>query len=112
MAEELHRPPRLKQGDTVAVVSPSGRVSAKRLVAGCATLRSWGLQVVTGEHALATDPRLEYLAGTDVDRAADLQSAWCDEGIHAILCTRGGYGAMRMVDLLDFEAMRAARPKI
>lgn len=112
LARERIRPPRLRPGDTVAVICPSGPVSPERLEAGCAVLRSWGLEVVVGEHAATRDPGLEYLAAPDAQRAADLQAAWCDPDIDAILCARGGYGALRMVDLLDFDAMRAARPKV
>ncbi|GAA3293196.1 LD-carboxypeptidase [Streptomyces cinereospinus] len=53
-----------------------------------------------------------YLAGTDADRAADFQAAWCDPAVAAVLCARGGYGAQRMVDLLDWDALRAAGPKV
>ncbi len=106
------RPARLRPGDTVAVVAPCGPVDPARLETGVEVLRSWGLQVVLGEHVTARHPTLEYLAGSDADRAADLQRAWCDPDIDAVLCARGGYGALRMVDLLDFDAMRAARPKI
>lgn len=94
------------------MVSPSGPVQADRLEAGVQVLRAWGLQVVISEHATAVHPELEYLAGADAQRAADLQAAWCDREIAAVLCARGGYGAHRMVDLLDFDAMRAAGPKI
>lgn len=109
---ELTRPPRLTVGDRVAVVSPSGPVSKARLDAGCAILRSWGLDVVLAEHVTDLHDRFEYLAGTDADRAADLQAAWLDPSIDGILCARGGYGAQRMVDLLDWGAMRAAPPKV
>ena len=53
---------------------------------------------------------LGYLAGADADRAADLQAAWCDPDVAGVLCARGGYGAQRMVDLLDWSAMREPRP--
>jgi muramoyltetrapeptide carboxypeptidase len=55
---------------------------------------------------------LDYLAGTDADRAADLQDAWCDPEVAAVFCVRGGYGGLRMVDLLDWDAMAAAGPKV
>lgn len=109
---ERVRPARLRPGDTVAVVAPCGPVDPQRLQIGVDVLRSWDLKVVLGEHVTARHPQLEYLAGTDAQRAADLQAAWCDPDIDAVLCARGGYGALRMVDLLDFDAMRAARPKI
>ena len=104
----LERPPRLVPGDRVAVVSPSGVVAADRLERGVATLRSWGLSVVVGEHVLAVR---RHLAGTDEQRAADLQQAWCDPATRAVICARGGSGAARVVDLLDWSAMAAAGPR-
>lgn len=109
---ELTRPPRLKPGDRVAVVSPSGPVPKDRLDAGCAVLRSWGLDVVLGAHALDVEDRFGYLAGADADRASDLQRAWLDPGVSGVLCARGGYGAHRMVDLLDWPAMAEVPPKV
>src|SRR5690606_2102700 len=62
---ELTRPPRLRPGDRVAVVSPSGPVSEDRLDAGCAILRGWGLDVVLGKHVTDVHDRFGYLAGDD-----------------------------------------------
>ncbi|MFJ7150643.1 LD-carboxypeptidase [Streptomyces sp. NPDC100445] len=109
---ELRRPRRLAPGARVAVVATSGPVPEERLRAGLDVLRGWGLDPVAGRHVLDRHPRLGYLAGTDADRAADLQNAWCDPSVDAVLCARGGYGAQRVVDLLDWEAMRAAGPKV
>lgn len=109
---ELTRPPRLRPGDRVAVVAPSGPVPKDRLDAGCAILRRWGLDVMRAPHATDVHDRFGYLAGTDADRAADLQAAWLDPGVAGVLCARGGYGAQRMVDLLDWDAMRSAPPKV
>ena len=53
-----------------------------------------------------------HLAGTDEQRAADLQQAWCDPATRAVVCARGGSGAARIVDLLDWDAMRAAGPRV
>jgi muramoyltetrapeptide carboxypeptidase len=102
----------LKPGDRIAVVAPAGPVTKDRLDAGCAVLRSWGLDVVLGAHVLDVEDRFEYLAGTDADRASDLQEAWLDPGIAGVLCARGGYGTHRMVDLLDWSAMSAVPPKV
>jgi muramoyltetrapeptide carboxypeptidase len=109
---ELQRPPRLAPGARVAVVAPSGPVAEDRLAAGLDILRGWDLDPVLQPHVLDRHGALGYLAGTDADRAADLQRAWCDPDVAAVLCARGGYGAQRMVDLLDWEAMRAAGPKV
>jgi muramoyltetrapeptide carboxypeptidase len=96
----------------VAVVAPSGPVAEDRLEAGLDILRGWGLDPVVAPHALDRHTGFGYLAGSDADRAADLQNAWCDPSVAAVLCARGGYGAQRMADLLDWDAMRAAGPKV
>jgi muramoyltetrapeptide carboxypeptidase len=108
----LIRPRRLTPGARVAVVAPSGPVPDDRLRAGLDILRGWDLEPVVAPHVLDRHPRFDYLAGTDADRAADLQRAWCDPSVDAVLCARGGYGAQRMAGLLDWEAMRAAGPKV
>jgi muramoyltetrapeptide carboxypeptidase len=115
------RPPRLRPGDRVAVVAPSGPVDAGRLAAGRAALRDLDLDVVVGKHVLdrvtlgeadPVPPDWQALAGTDADRAADLQEAWCDPDVRAVLCARGGYGATRVLDHLDWTALAAAAPTI
>jgi muramoyltetrapeptide carboxypeptidase len=106
------RPPRLRAGDRVAVVAPASVVSEAALAAGVERLRSWGLEVAVGAHVLDRDATLTYLAGTDADRAADFQQAWCDPDIAAVFAARGGYGTLRILDLLDWAALAAAGPKI
>lgn len=96
----------------MAVVAPSGPVPEERLLAGLDVLRGWDLDPVVAPHVLDRHGEFTYLAGTDADRAADLQNAWCDPSVDAVLCARGGYGVMRMVDLLDWNALRAAGPKV
>ncbi len=108
----LVRPRRLAPGARVAVVAPSGPVPEERLQAGLDVLRGWDLDPVVAPHVLDRHPDLAYLAGTDADRAADLQGAWCDPSVDAVLCARGGYGVQRITDLLDWDAMRAAGPKV
>lgn len=107
----LTRPARLTPGARVAVVAPSGPVPEERLSAGLDILRGWDLDPVVAPHTLDRHPGFDYLAGTDADRAADFRAAWCDPSVDAVLCARGGYGVQRMVDLLDWDAIRAARPK-
>jgi muramoyltetrapeptide carboxypeptidase len=102
----------LRPGSKVAVVAPAGPVDEKLLRRGIAVLESWGLRVEVGAHVLDRHPTLPYLAGLDVHRAADLQKAWCDPSVDAVMCARGGYGAMRMLDLLDWSAMAEAGPKL
>ncbi|MFJ8647456.1 LD-carboxypeptidase [Streptomyces sp. NPDC093546] len=106
----LERPRRLRPGDRVAIVAPSGPVAEERLRAGLDILRGWGLDPVVAPHVL--DRHLGYLAGDDAARARDLTRAWCDPSVAAVICARGGYGAQRMVDLVDWAAMRAGGPKV
>ncbi|ANP50583.1 muramoyltetrapeptide carboxypeptidase [Streptomyces griseochromogenes] len=110
--KELVRPARLAPGARVAVVAPSGPVPEARLQAGLDVLRGWDLDPVVAPHVLDRHGEFDYLAGADAGRAADLQNAWCDPAVDAVLCARGGYGVQRMIDLLDWEAMRAAGPKV
>ena len=99
----------LRAGDRVAVVAPSGPVDAGRLGAGVAWLRGLGLEVTLGAHV---HDRRGFLAGDDAARAADLQDAWCDPDVSAVLCARGGYGAVRVLGHLDWTALAAAGPKL
>ena len=102
-------PPPLRPGDTVMVVSPSGPAPSDELGRGCDRLRSWGLQVRVGTHAADADG---YLAGGDLDRADDFAVAWSDDEVRAVIAARGGYGAVRMVDLVDWDRLRRAGPKL
>ena len=94
----------LKKGDEVALIAPSGPQPQERLDAAVKSVRDFGLK-----------PRLfpccmkenGYLAGTDIERARDLTDAFLDPDIKAVICIRGGYGAQRMLDYLDFGAIAA-----
>ncbi|WP_243716564.1 LD-carboxypeptidase, partial [Actinomadura sp. KC345] len=108
---------RLRPGDRVAVIAPSGPADPARLEAGCAVLRDLGLDAVVGKHALdrvnlgppgPVRGDWHRLAGSDAGRAADLQAAWCDPRVRAVVCARGGYGATRVLDHLDWDALEAA----
>jgi muramoyltetrapeptide carboxypeptidase len=108
----LARPGPLREGDRVVLVAPAGPVPEDQLRRGAEVLRSWGLRVDVAPHVLDRHPVLRHLAGADADRAADLQRAWCDPDVDAVMCVRGGYGSLRVLDLLDWSAMAAARPKV
>lgn len=108
----------LAPGDTVALIAPSGPTDEESLQRAIARLESWGLHVLLGEHVRARHPRATYLAGTDDQRRADLVSAWCDPEVSAVIALRGGYGAMRLLDGIDFRRLREhalradGRPKL
>ncbi|MEV6266014.1 LD-carboxypeptidase [Kribbella sp. NPDC051936] len=103
-------PQRLRSGDRVAVVAPSGRVDAARLDAGLVHLRSWGLEVDVMPSVLAGHERFAYLAADDKARALDLRNAWLDPRYAAVFCARGGYGVQRMIEYVDLDEL-AAVPK-
>ncbi len=108
----LLRPRRLVAGDTVGVVATSGVVPEDRLRTGVARLESWGLRVQVGPHVLGRHPSLSYLAASDTERAADFAAAWADPDLAAVWVARGGYGAQRMVDLLDWRRLAETEPKL
>ena len=101
----------LRPGARVAIVAPSGVAPPLLLQRAEELVRSWGLEPVVGPHVGAGHPRASYLSAPDIDRAADLQWAWTDPSIDAVFCARGGYGSIRMLDLLDVDALRSARAK-
>src|SRR5215212_9056175 len=93
------KPPRLHEGDTVGVVAPaSSWESRSEILRGVAGLEAWGLRVKLGDHV---NDRHGYMAGTDVDRAADLHAALVDPEVAAIVCLQGGYGTPRLIPLFD-----------
>lgn len=94
------RPPYLQSGDNVALVSPAGVIDPQYIDHAVEVLRSWGLNPIVGKHAASRD---NYFAGTDRERAEDMQWALDAEDIRAIFCTRGGYGCLRIVERLDYS---------
>jgi len=101
--------PRLRSDDRVALISPAGPLkSAEDLDRAIARVEALGLRAVPSDHALA---RHGFLAGTDAQRAADLNAALRDPSIRGIFALRGGYGTMRFLDAIDYAALRAD-PKV
>lgn len=98
---DLLLPPYLNKGDKVTIVSPSSKIDNQFLKGAKMRLESWGLKVAIGKHAASSSGRY---AGTIHQRLKDLQDAMNDPKTKAILCSRGGYGAVHLVDKLDFTA--------
>lgn len=100
ITRDLVKPPHLKKGDTIIILSPAGKVRDRSAVdPGIELANHWGLVVFFGNHLLAED---NTFAGTDQERLSDLQKALDDPSIKAIWASRGGYGTVRIIDQLDF----------
>lgn len=101
--------PRLREGDTVVLFSPAGPVAEDgRLERAQATLEGIGLRVKVAAHAMS---RYGYLAGADDERLADLNDALRDPGVRGLFALRGGYGTMRLLRDVDYDALRSD-PKV
>ncbi|WP_035674126.1 LD-carboxypeptidase [Flavobacterium sp. 83] len=96
-------PPILQKGDTIAILATARKNIDDNLKPAIDLLHSWGLEVVIGKSIGLDD---NQLAGTDEQRAADFQEQMDNPNIKAIWCVRGGYGTVRMVDLLDFTKFK------
>ena len=103
-------PPLLQKGDTVAVAAASGScTNMAHLTQGVKTLEAWGLNVRVMASCYASHGT--YLAGSDRLRANDLHHAFADPTIRGIIMARGGYGAARLLPLLDYDLIRK-NPKV
>jgi muramoyltetrapeptide carboxypeptidase len=96
-------PPYLQKGDTVAILATARKHIVKSMQPTIDLLESWGLHVVLGKSIGLEE---NQLAGTDAQRAADLQEQLDNPNIKAIWCARGGYGTVRVVDLIDFTQFK------
>lgn len=96
-------PPSLQKGDTIALVATARKNIDDNLKPAIDLLHAWGLEVVIGS-SIGLDNN--QLAGTDEQRAADFQQQMDNPNIKAIWCVRGGYGTVRMIDLLDFTKFK------
>lgn len=104
----LVKPKRLAKGDTVAIISPSGSLDAEELEKSVQNLTGFGFRVKVGRNAGKING---FLAGTDGERLEDLHWAFADREIDAIWCSRGGYGASRLLPYINFNLIRR-NPKI
>jgi len=108
--KSLIRPPRLKSGDVVGVISPSTAVtSRKELTRGMRVLESLGLKPKLGPRALEVSGN--YLAGTREDRLRDLHAMFLDDEVKGIFCTSGGYASIQLLPDIDWEVIEK-HPKV
>ncbi len=101
-------PPFLEPGDTIGIATPASLYDRELFEAGLAILRQWGYSPQLGRRGIR---KKRYLAGSDSERAEELMDLFQDPEIKAILCARGGYGAMRLLDRLDYRVL-SRRPKM
>ena len=103
------KPKRLEKGMTIGVVSPaSPSFYRSDIQRGIESLESWGYKAVPGKHL---SKRYEYLAGTDGERAEDMNEMFSRKDIDAVFVTQGGYGSARILRYLDFDTIQN-NPKI
>jgi muramoyltetrapeptide carboxypeptidase len=108
-ANSVLKPKRLAPGQTIGVIAPSSPASEDdQIHAALEMLESLGFRVKTGAHLYR---RYGYLAGSDAERAADLNDMFADPNVDAIVAFRGGYGASRLLPYLDYELIRR-NPKL
>lgn len=93
-------PPYLVKGDKIAIVATARKISEQDILPAVNKLREWGLEVVLGNNLLK---EFNQYAGTDKERTEDFQGMLDDESIKAIICARGGYGTVRIIDNIDFS---------
>jgi muramoyltetrapeptide carboxypeptidase len=104
MVDGAVRGPRVRPGDRVRLVSPGSWPERAQVEEQVAILAGWGLVPEVGEHAL---DRWGYQAGREEDRIADLDDAFRDPGVRAVIATRGGAGTYRIADRIDVAAVQA-----
>ncbi len=88
-------PDYLKDGDCIGLISTARKISQKELEFGLRVLQDWGLKVFLGENIFSED---RQFAGSDMQRRLDFEYMLSDTKIKAILCVRGGYGTVRVID--------------
>ena len=101
-------PARLSPGDTIGIVAPAGAYDQETFARGIGYLEELGFNVFVPSGLLDANG---YLAGSDSHRARFVNQLFADKGVDAIICARGGYGSLRILPLLDYQAI-ADNPKV
>ena len=99
--KKIVQPPYLKAGDKVALISPAYWVPQEALQMAAEVIKGWGLQPVIGPHT--NNLNVNAYAGTADERAADLLWALEDDTIKAVICSRGGYGSIHLLNRIPVE---------
>lgn len=96
----MKTPSYIKKGDKIGIVSTARIISKKEIYPAVKIFKEWGLEVVLGNHLFE---EYNQFAGTDEQRTADLQQMLDENSVKAIICARGGYGTVRIIDKLNFS---------
>ncbi len=104
----MFQPSALKKGDKIGIVAPAGKIDKQKILSAQKVLESQGYQVILGKHVFDEH---NIFAGTDENRAKDFQFMLDHEEIKAIMCARGGYGSIRIIDTLTFDGFEK-HPKL
>jgi muramoyltetrapeptide carboxypeptidase len=90
----------LKKGDTIGITCPAGFITLEDIQPAINKMQEWGYAIKVGS---TVGKKEATFGGTDEERLQDLQQMLDDKNIKAIMCARGGYGAVRIIDKLDFK---------
>ncbi|MEI6019678.1 MAG: LD-carboxypeptidase, partial [Bacteroidota bacterium] len=96
-------PPSLKKGDTILIIGTARARNAEAIQPAIDMLKAWGLKPVCGKNVFKQH---HQFAGTDKERAHDLQWAINHKSAKAVLIAGGGYGTLRIIDAVDFSAIK------
>ena len=108
METKIIKPARLSPGDVIGIAAPAGPFEMDNFERGVAVIKDMGFEVLVPENLQQPE---RYLAGSDKHRASVLNDLFKAPEVKGIICARGGYGSMRILDLLDFD-LPGHHPKI
>jgi muramoyltetrapeptide carboxypeptidase len=99
------KPPYLKRGDIIGITSPAGFITQEEIEPSMQILQNWGYQIQIGD---TIGKRDFTFGGTDEERLKDLQKMLDDPKVKAIMCARGGYGSIRIVDRINWAKFKVS----
>lgn len=104
----MNKPKALKFGDTLGIIAPASNTTKENVQKSIDAIIGMGFKVKTGKSLYE---RYGYLSGTDEIRAQDINNMFLDEEVDGIICIRGGYGSPRILELIDYTAIKN-NPKV
>ena len=99
-------PPKLKKGDKVGIISTARKISRLEIKQAISILTQWDLEIVFGKYLFCEE---NQFSGTNEQRKEDLQNMLDDSSIRLILCARGGYGTVQIIDNINFNNFKNNR---